>query len=431
MTAETEKRELPLGVGRITKGWILFIGFSVVVLAFGIYAYSVQFTQGEIATGMRDLGTMGGATWGLYITMAIYFVGVSFAGITVAAFIRLTAQAYLKPLARMAEVLTVVALILGALSIMADLGQPIRGIVNLFMYARPQSPFFGTVTLVLTGYLYASVVYLYLDGRRDAGILARVPSRLRWFHRLWAAGYKDTPKEKERHKRTNFWMSVAVIPLLVIAHSTLGFVFGLQVGRPGWYSALQAPAFVILAGISGLGHLIIFAAIVRTRLNQRKRLNMDVFSWMGKFMLALLLIYVYFLIVDHLTSTFTAREEELRVFNAVLWGEYAWIYWLSVATLAIPLLILARQFFAKKWNIGWLVVSGFLVNVAAIGKRYLIVVPSQTYGGLLPYAVGSYSPTWVEYGTIIGIFALGAILFGIFAKTFPIMHLQEKHEGGA
>ncbi|MFQ5837871.1 MAG: NrfD/PsrC family molybdoenzyme membrane anchor subunit [Thermoplasmata archaeon] len=431
MTAGTVESRLPQGVGQITRGWILFIGLSIVVLAFGLYAYYVQFTQGDVVTGLRDTGTMGGAAWGLYITMAIYFVGVSFAGITVAAFIRLTAQAYLRPIARMAEVLTVVALILGALSILADLGQPIRGIVNLFIYARPQSPFFGTFTLVITGYLYASIVYLYLDGRRDAGILARVPSRLQWFHRLWAADYRDTPKEKERHKRTNFWMSVAVIPLLVIAHSTLGFVFGLQVGRPGWYSALQAPAFVILAGISGLGHLIIFAAVVRYRLRQGKRLNMDIFSWMGKFLLALLLIYVYFLIVDHLTSTFAAREEELRVFNAVLWGEYAWIYWLSFATLVIPLLMLAWQFFREKWNIGWLVLSGFLVNVAAIGKRYIIVVPSQTHGSLLPYEIGSYAPTWVEYGTIIGLFALGGVLLGLFIKAFPIIHLPEKPEGGA
>ncbi len=430
MTAATLEARLPQGVGQISRAWIVFMGLSVVALAFGAYAYTVQFTQGEIATGMRDVGTMGGAAWGLYITMAIYFVGVSFAGITVAAFIRLTGQVHLRPLARIAEVLTVVALILGALAILADLGQPIRGIANLFIYARPQSPFFGTFTLVITGYLYASIVYLYLDSRADAAVLARVPGRLQRLHRLWAAGYRDTPEERERHKRTNFWMSVAVIPLLVIAHSTLGFVFGLQVGRPGWYSALQAPAFVVLAGISGLGHLVVFAAVVRYRIREG-RLNMRLFSWMGKLLLALLLIYVYFLIVDHLTSTFTAREEELRVFNAILWGEYAWIYWLSVAALAAPLMMLAWQFFTKKWSIALLVLSGLLVNVAAIGKRYLIVVPSQTYGTLLPYGIGAYAPTWVEIGTVIGLFALGAVLLGLFAKAFPLVHLQEEPEGGA
>ncbi|MDR7585989.1 MAG: hypothetical protein QN158_10450, partial [Armatimonadota bacterium] len=76
---------------------------------------------------------------------------MSFAGITVAALIRLLGLEALRPVSRMAELLTVVALILAAFSVLPDLGQPLRGIVNLFRYARPQSPFFGTFTLVISG----------------------------------------------------------------------------------------------------------------------------------------------------------------------------------------------------------------------------------------------------------------------------------------
>ena len=71
-----------------------------------------------------------------------------------------------------------------------------------------------------------------------------------------------------------------------------------------------------------------------------------------------------------------------------------------------------------------LVASGVLVNFAAIGKRFLIVVPSQTHGTLLPYEVGSYSPSWVEYGVILGIFALGALMVGLFFKAFPALPLE-------
>lgn len=142
---------------------------------------------------------------------------MSFAGITIAALIRLLDIQRLRPVARMAEVLTVSALVLAAMSTIADLGQPVRGVINLFRYARPQSPFYGTFTLVLSGYLFASLIYLYLDGRRDAARLARVDSRLRWFHRRWAAGYADTAAERDRHRRSSFWLSLAIIPLLVTA----------------------------------------------------------------------------------------------------------------------------------------------------------------------------------------------------------------------
>ncbi len=68
------------------------------------------------------------------------------------------------------------------------------------------------------------------------------------------------------------------------------------------------------------------------------------------------------------------------------------------------------------------------VNVAAVGKRFLIVVPSQTHGRLLPYETGSYSPTWVEYSIVIGLMALGALAILTFFKVFPIMDVSESGE---
>ncbi len=423
MTVRTER--LPYGVGRLTGGWYVLIGVLLAFVVLGLYAYSRQLAVGEAVTGMRDIGTMGGATWGLYVAFVVYFVGVSFAGITVAALIRLMNLEFLKPIARMAEVLTVIALILGAFSILADVGRPLRAILNLFRYARPQSPFFGTFTLVISGYLFASLVYLYLDGRRDAALLARIPGKLQGFYRAWAAGYRDTPAERERHERASFWLAIAILPLLVTAHSTLGFVFGIQVGRPGWFSALQAPGFVLLAGVSGVGLLIVIAAILRKVLNVPDQLSPQVFRWLANFLMVLTVAYLYFVIVELLTTTYAAHYHEVEVSRALLVGEYAWLYWASLAFLVVPFLVLFAQFITQRYNIPLIVLSGMLVNLAAIGKRYLIVVPSQTHGTLLPYGTGAYAPTWVEYSIVLGLFALGALLFVLFVKLFPIMEVPE------
>ena len=419
---------LPLGVGRITPRWLLFALGTGVVLAYGIVQYSHELTDGLVVTGLRDPGLGGGAPWGLYISFLVYFVGVSFAGITMAALIRLLNIERLKPVARMAEVLTVASLVLAALSIIADLGQPVRGVVNLFRYARPQSPFYGTFSLVLSGYLFASLVYLYLDGRADAAKLARTDSRLRWFHRRWAAGYGDTQEERERHRRASFWLSIAIIPLLVTAHSTLGFVFGLQSGRPGWYSALQAPAFVVLAGASGLGALILLAAIFRQGLHQEARLGLDVFATLGRFVMVLVLVYLYFMVVELLTVQYAGADHERRVGEAILTGDYAWIYWTSAALLVLSGAALLVQSIRRRWSIPLLVACGLAVNLAAIGKRYLIVVPSQTKGSLLPYEPGSYSPTASEIAVVLGLLALGALIIGVFAKAFPIIELPQEEE---
>ena len=372
---------------------------------------------------------MGGATWGLYITFVVYFVGVSFAGITIAALIRLFNLEKLRPIARMAEVMTVVALVLGAIAIVADLGQPFRGIINLFKYARPQSPFFGTFTMVIAGYLFASLVYLWISSRRDAAVLAKQPSRLQWLHRFVAAGYTDTPAERERQSRATFWMAVSILPMLVVATSTLGFVFGLQGGRPGWYSALQAPAFVVLAGLSGIGMLIVLAAIVRKSMSQDVGLDNYVFSWLGRAMMLLLFVYVYFMVTEVLTATYAGIDREQQVTREMLWGEYSWIFWTAVALLVLPLASLLFQAIKRSWNVQWLVAAGIAVNLGAIAKRYLIAVPSQTHGQLLPYADGAgYSPSWVEWAVVVSLVAFGALVIGVFMKVLPIVEINDEME---
>ncbi len=431
MTTRAAAGRLPYGIGRWSAGWVGVVALSLAVLALGVFAWTRQLIEGEVVTGMRNIGTMGGATWGLYVVFIVYFVGVSFAGITIAALIRLFNLERLRPISRMAELLTVIALILGGLSVLVDLGQPFRALINLPLYGRPMSPFFGTFTLVISGYLFASLVYLYLAGRRDAAICAeRSEGALQKFYRLWAAGYRDTPAERERHQRASFWLAIAILPLLVTAHSTLGFVFGLQVGRPGWFSALQAPGFVILAGVSGVGHIIVLAAILRWALRAEDQLNMDVFKWLGNFLLVLTMGYVYFMVVELLTTNYAAHHHEVTVANAIMTGEYAWLFWLSVGSLVIPLLLLFRQFVTGRYSLGAIVLSGMLVNVAAIGKRVLVVVPSQTHGTFLPYVTGSYSPTWVEYSVIMSLLALGALLYTLFMKVFPIMEIPEYGAGG-
>ena len=61
--------------------------------------------------------------------------------------IRLFNLDYLKPIARIAELLTIVCIILGAICITADVGQPIRAFMNLMKFARP------SITLLWNIYL--------------------------------------------------------------------------------------------------------------------------------------------------------------------------------------------------------------------------------------------------------------------------------------
>ena len=421
---------LPYGVGQTSPSFFLLVAGLLALVGWGIYAYTRQFTGGLSETGLRDFGTMGGATWGLYIVVMVHFVGVSLVGITLAVLIRLFNLEHLRPIARMAGALTVIALMLGGITVLVDLGQPGRGLVNLLRFARPGSPFFGTFSLVFTGYMFASVAYLFLDGRRDAALLAQRPGRLQAMYRLFAMGYHDTQEERDRHRRTTFWLALAIVLVVIAAMSTEGFVFGLQGAAAGWFSALQAPAFIILAGVSSIGHLIVIAWLARHYLGLHDQITIRQFAWLGNFLWILVGIYLYLMVVELLTGLYQGHHHETRVTDALLTGDYAWLFWLTVGLLVVSFGILVAQFLFKRYSMLLIALVGLMVGTAGIGKRYLIVVPSQTHGRLLPYLKGSYTPSWVEISVVVGLMALEALALVLFFKVFPVMDVDQSQEGG-
>ena len=111
--------------------------------------------------------------------------------------------------------------------------------------------------------------------------------------------------------------------------------------------------------------------------------------------------------------------------QAITSGPYAPVFWAAVGLFVLALASLVWQAVNRSWSIGWLVAAGVAVNVAALGKRYLIVLPSQTHGTLLPYPHGTPGKM-KEYGVGIGLFSLGALAIAIFMKFFPVVPLARK-----
>lgn len=409
------------------RTWWALAGISAVALACGAFSYYNEEHFGTIVTGMRSPG-YGGASWGLYIVFVVFFIGVSFAGITVAALARLFQIEVLKPITRLAELLTLVALIAGAFCVLADLGRPLVGLQNLPRFANPSSPFFGTFTLVVSGYMFSSLVYFFLAGRADAAAAAQhSKGPLRWFHIAWASGFRDEPAHRSRHHRVSFWLSLGILPMLVTAHSTLGFVFGIQGGRPGWFGALQAPAFVMLAGVSGTGMLILLTLAFRWLYRLHDRIPDASIRWLGNFLWVLALVYLYFTIVEELTATYAAPEADRHIAHEIVGGQFAPLFWITIACLFATFLIPFVLYVRDKTNVGWVAVAALSANVAAVCKRFLIVIPSQTHGALVRLESGHYTPTWVEIGVVLGLIGLVFTALLVFGRIFPLVPGSHGH----
>jgi len=78
------------------------------------------------------------------------------------------------------------------------------------------------------------------------------------------------------------------------------------------------------------------------------------------------------------------------------------------------------------------VLGTFLASITVvIGmwiERYLIIVPSLSHK-FLPYAWGTYRPTWVEITITAATFCGMALLYILFSKIVPIVSVWELKAG--
>src|SRR5574341_776471 len=136
-------------------GFYAFISMLLAVIGWAAYAYYLQVRDGLVVTGLRDY-----VFWGIYMTNFVFFIGISHAGTLISAILRVAGAEWRRPITRMAEAITVFALMIGGPMILIDMGRPDR-ILNILQYGRLQSPILWDV-ISITTYITGSLMYLYL-----------------------------------------------------------------------------------------------------------------------------------------------------------------------------------------------------------------------------------------------------------------------------
>ncbi|MBI2947672.1 MAG: polysulfide reductase NrfD, partial [Verrucomicrobia bacterium] len=221
----------------------LWIGFLLAVMLAGLWAYVWQCVNGLKVTAMREY-----ISWGVYMTNFVFFIGVSHAGTLISAILRVTNAEWRRSITRMAEAITVFALMVGAPMVIIDMGRPDR-ILNVLIHGRLNSPILWDVCSICT-YLCGSLLYLYVAMIPDFALLA--PPAPVWEHRTlrqrlyrWLSlGYRGTPEQRRFLERALATMAVIIIPVAVSVHTVVSWIFGMTL-RPGWHSTIFGPYFVI------------------------------------------------------------------------------------------------------------------------------------------------------------------------------------------
>jgi len=403
---------------------IMLILMVVVFLA-GWPAIIYQYVEGHIVTGMRD-----NVVWGVYIVNFIFYIGISYAGALISGILFLLDVEWRKPIIRIAEMITVISTILGPAYILLCMGRLDR-LHHLVLFGRIQSPIIWDV-IAITTYLIGSMIFLYLATIHDFAILRdqtflKVGKWRKFFYKFLAINYQDTPDQKKLVHRGLTLMSIIIIPLAVLVHSVLSWIFGMTL-RPGWHSTIFAPYFVVAAVFSGTGVMVVALWVYRKLYHLEEYITNKHFNYLGIILLVLGALYGYFTFSEYLTNWYGSEKWELELIYKIFDFKEFGILFIFAAFVGVilPVIIIAVPKFR---SINSITFASAIVVVAMWVKRYIIIIPTLETP-LLPMQdtrmdYVHYSITWVEWLLTLAGFASFCLFFYLFSKFVPIVPVSE------
>ena len=381
------------------KGLTVGIGVGAVLTVAGIALWAVQLSGGMVQTGMRNMDS-----WGLYITMFRFFVGLSAGGLIISSIPRAFGMQGFGGISKVAVWTSICCTVLAIGFVVVDLGQPLR-VWELFAYSNLGSPLMWDI-VVLFVYLILSAVYLWATLRAEAG------------------------KVSQRALRA---VSVVALVCAVLVHSVTAWIFGLQQAHEFWHTAILAPWFVSSALVCGTA-LVLVVAIALRRAGYLS-LDQSYVVKLVKMLGAFVVVDLYFFGCDLLTSGFP-EAEGAEIVAMLVSGPLAPFFWVEVVGCALAAVM---AFVPKLRTNPLVVVASLLAIVGIFCKRVQLLVGGfqipnldlstvMTSSTVTHWEAGMqgayqgmvYVPTILELGVTLGVVGLGVLLLCLGLKYLPL-----------
>jgi len=408
---------------RINKGFILWMGFLTALLAACLFAYYIQLRQGLGVTGLRDV-----TSWGVYIANFVFFVATSLVGMLISSVLGLSGATWIKPIARIAEIIAVAFSFFAGLVIISDMGRPDR-LPNVFLYGRVQSPILWDVTVVTT-YFFVSLLLWFLPMIPDMAIsksrLEGRPAFLIKAYELLSIKWIHHEKQYTILKQAMRILLILIIPLAFAIHTVTSWLFAVT-PRAGWDSSIFGPYFISGAFVSGTAAVIIAMYFFRVNYKLQKYLTDDHFEKIGRVLVLVSIVYLYFNLNEFMVPGYKLKSLDAIHLKELFAGHYAPLFWgVQIFGLIIPIILLLIKRMRKP--LPMLVIAGFVLAASWL-KRYIIVVPPQAHPFLpvqnVPVEWVVYKPTLIEIAVSLAAIILVLMIITVLSKLFPVLPIWE------
>ena len=365
--------------------WLAFLGFFI---AIAVVCYLRQYFTGLALTGMsRDV------SWGLYISQFTFLVGVAAGGVMLVLPYYIHNYKAFGRITILGEFLAIASLLMCMMFIMADLGQPLRGL-NVLFHPTPNSMLFWDMC-VLWGYLLLNVLcgWVILTAER---------------------------KQVHPPKWIYFFVYLS-IPFAFSIHTVTAMLYCGLPGRHFWLSAIVAPRFLASAFAAGPALIVVMALILKRVANFdagkeaiNKMVTIIIYAAIANMFFVCLEFFVgfYSQIPGHkhtLQYLFFGLEHHGHVYNNLVPFMWAFVvlFFVGIALLSHP--------YTRKGNDLWLGIGAASIFLAFwLDKGIGFVL-----GGFVPtptHEIVEYYPTINELFITLGVWATGFFILTILYK---------------
>jgi Ni/Fe-hydrogenase subunit HybB-like protein len=408
---------------RFNRSFILWVGFLFVALAVCLFAYTVQLKKGLSVTGLRDV-----TSWGMYIANFVFFVATSLVGMLISSVLGLAGVKWIKPVARIAEIIAVAFAAVAGLVIISDMGRPDR-LPFVFLYGRVQSPILWDVTVVTT-YFFVSLLLWFLPIIPDLAIsrtrLIDRPQFLIKIYSFLSVNWIHHPEQYKILKQAMRVLLILIVPLAFAIHTVTSWLFAVT-PRTGWDSTIFGPYFISGAFVSGTAAVIIAMFFFRINFKLHKYLTEYHFDMIARVLVLVSIVYIYFNLNEFLVPGYKLKSPDAVHLKELISGRHALLFWgVQLVGLVIPVILML---FKRARRPSPLLLISVFVLIASWFKRFIIVVPPQAHPFLpvqhVPVQWIVYKPTLVEILVTVASFLLVLIIITLLSKLFPVLPICE------
>jgi len=412
-------------LGAPSRGYLLLLGGAVFLLLIGLVTFVL-----ELKMGLGLAGYVPPVMWLVYITTFVFWVGIGHAGTLISAILFLFRSPWRTVVYRATEAMTVFAVMTAGLFPIIHIGRqwffywllPYPN--QRYLWPNFKSPLIWDVFAIGT-YLTVSTTFLVVGLIPDiAAVRDKVGGWRSQVYRMFAIGWRGTDNQWRHYSRAYLYLAALATPLVLSVHSVVSWDFAMSI-VPGWHGTIFAPYFVAGAIYSGIGMVFTLLIPLRKAFKLEHMITEYHFDNLAKLTLLTGSILFYAYAMEYFIAWYSGNTYEQTTFFRRAFGPQWWAGWAMIICNAFVSQLL---WFRKiRTNLTSLFIISIFINIGMWFERYVIIASSLA-NDFIPYAWGQANPTWADWGILAGSFGWFGMWFLLFARTFPIVAIQEVKE---